>query len=41
MRSTRFADASYEIADESGSMRVESSLEDFLAGLARLNLLDG
>lgn len=41
MTLTRCADASFEIADETGAMRVESSLEDFLTGLARLSLLDG
>ncbi len=41
MTLTRFSDDTYEIVDEDGAMRVESSLADFLAGLARLSLFDG
>ena len=41
MTLSRCVDATFEIVDESGAMRLEERLEDFLAGLARLTLLDG
>ncbi len=41
MTLTRFSDETYEIVDEDGTIRIESLLEDFLAGLARLRLFDG
>ena len=41
MTLSRCVDATFEIVDEAGAMRLEERLEDFLAGLARLTLLDG